>query len=152
MTLLPWLEAFEWLWKWSKRKPKQVEVPPRKFRVLVVEDNYSDAELMREHLRYCGQDATFAENAEAARALIHRNNIDIIFVDMRLTYMPGWELLPIIWRESPHSFTVVICGEISDLMKIPKPQKMFAVMAKPISADDLCELFGRLKNDPIPKA
>lgn len=143
MNLIPFLEAFSWLWDWAKKKPK-IEPAKPPLRILVVEDDPNDADLLRHDLGYCGKEATFAENAEAAIALVKRNNIDLIFVDMRLTYMPGWDLLPMIWRHSPHSRVVVICGEMSDLAKIPKPHRMFSVMSKPINADDLCDLFEKL--------
>lgn len=145
MTIISFLEAFEWLWRWAKprmEKPKELPAP---MRILVVEDNATDAELFRETLKYCGREATFAENAEAAIALIRRNNIDVIFVDMRLTYMPGWDLLPLIWRHSPHSAVVVVCTLLEDLVKIPKPHKMFMVLTKPVGAEELCEVFEKLK-------
>lgn len=143
MTLIPFLEAFEWLWSWAKKK-KQVE--PKKIpRILVVEDNADDSFLLSEHLEYCGKSATFVRNAEAAEAMIHRNNIDLIFVDLRLTYMNGWDLIPLVWTHSPHSIVVVICTMMEDLVNIPKPHKFFIVMSKPIQAEELCQLFETLK-------
>lgn len=140
------LEAFDFLWKWAKPKmEKPKEIPPRKPVILVVEDNAYDAELLRGLLVHCGYEGFFADNAEQAQALIKRNNIDVIFVDMRLTYMQGWDLMPVIWRHSPHSFVVVVCTLMEDLAKIPKPLRPFMVMLKPVGAEELCEFFNKLK-------
>lgn len=142
MTLIPYLEAFEFLWKWMKKKPAP---PAKELRILIVEDNANDAELLRHDIEYCGHKTTVAENAEAALALVKRNNLDVVFVDMRLTYMNGWELIPLIWRHSPHSQVVVICGQLIDLANILPPHKPFTVMVKPVNADDLCHFFELLK-------
>lgn len=140
MTVKPFLELFDWLW--LKRKKKR--------RILIVEDNPSDAELLLFCLRQHGYEATVAETAEAARALIARNSLSIIFVDMRLTYMNGWELVSIIWKYSPKSLVVVVAGMMDDLLKIKSFDRPLVVLQKPPTVSTVGEILIRFK-DPYEK-
>jgi len=137
VTIKPFLEFFDWVW--SKKKKKQ------KLNILIVDDNLTDAELLLHCLRYHGYTATVAGTAEAAQALILRDKINLIFVDMRLTYMQGWNLIPIIWRESPDSLCAVLCGEVLDVAKIPQMDDLVIVIKKPATVEIIGKLLARLK-------
>lgn len=135
MTIKPFLEFFDWLVpKFAKKKP---------LNIIIVEDDPSDAELLSTCLRYNGFPSTIAHNAEEAQALIARNSIDVIFVDMRLTYMAGWDLIPVIWHRSPKTLVVVTPGEISDIEKIPKFDGFFVCLKKPPTAELIGDMFKR---------
>lgn len=142
MSIKPFLELIEWTWTWARPKPKRP-------RILVVEDNLGDAEMMQNCLHALGYEANMVHDAEGARALIARNHNDVVFVDMRLPRMEGWDLIPIIWRESPGSLVVVACGALEDLVRIKaaygQPYGLLVVMPKPPSVGALEDLFERLR-------
>lgn len=159
MTWVPYiLDGLEWLGKKLKEmfKPKEITslrpplpmpVPvPEPKRILVVEDNPNDVLLMEMFLKKTGFIVNVATTGEAAEALIHRNGYALAFVDMRLTYMNGWDLIPLIWKKSPHTIVVVTYTEITDLAKIPEPRGMFlALHKKSLCMEEIEDLLGKVK-------
>jgi CheY-like chemotaxis protein len=127
-----WLEAIEWLWNWSASRRKR-------FRILIVEDNPLDADLLRECLRYYGLTAVVAHTAEGAQDLLTTNGYKLFFVDMRLTLMEGWDLVPKLWRLSADSLIVLTPTEPSDILKIGPFKGLVTIMEKPATV----ELVGR---------
>ena len=138
MTIKPFLEIIDWIWgkKGSKTDPRKI---------LIVEDDRNDVELLQLCLHKCGYGSTVADTAEAARVLIDRNHISVIFVDLRLTFMKGWELIPLIWRKSPNTLVIVLASNVSDLMKMQSKAGFFVYIQKPPSVEMIRQLFARLK-------
>lgn len=124
-------------WAWSRLKPKK--------RILVIEDDPIQAELFSTILSSCGLDCTIAENAEQALALLKRNHLDLIFLDMRLPNMPGSEFLPIIRQLSPDTNVVICCTFLEDLVKEPRIDQFFSVMLKPHSQAKIMEMKKELR-------
>lgn len=87
-------------------------------KILIVEDNDDDAYFLINLLKDKNLTATRAHNADEAKALISRNKLGLIFVDMRLRGMDGWDLVPLIWKNSSQSIIVILCGEFHDIPKI----------------------------------
>lgn len=131
------LEVGAFFWGRSKSK--------RHKNILIVEDDAEDAELLTICLARHAMKGTVTHTAEGALALIERNSISIAFIDMRLTFMPGWELIPLIRARSPDTLIVVLCGDIRDLEKIKKDVWPIVVMAKPPSVDGIERLIAHLK-------
>lgn len=152
---MTWKDGFEiiaYLLPFLKKKKKPPNPLADPHRVLIVEDNPLDAEILLQCLVRNNCQATITHTAEGARELIARNNIDIAFIDMRLPHMAGWELVPLIWRNSPHTLVVVICGEWSDLLKISSAnERHMMVMRKPPSVESISGLLSHIqtiKPDP----
>ncbi len=136
MTIKPLLELLEW---------SILRFRMKKLRVLVVEDNPDDIELLAFCLRKYKVYPKIAHNAEAAIALIEQNNLDIIFVDMRLPYMPGWELIRIIRQHSPESLIVGVMGDVSDVQRIEWGDQLFLLTQKPPTVEWVRKLLRRFK-------
>lgn len=124
------LDAGEAVWNFAVKR-RAPTVPAK--RILIIEDNHSSAFLLSEILQSMGHRAMVAETAEEAKGLIKRNHIDVVFLDMRLPHIQGWEFLPLIEANSPESKVVITCGEIGDLTNIPQPVPVCVIMAKPYS-------------------
>lgn len=138
MTPKTVLEVAEWIWS---------HVPKKKRRIVIVEDDPVQAKLLVSCLASDGikREALVADTAEAALAMIERNQISVIFVDLRLKYMNGWELIPVIQQHSPHTLIVVTCGQLEDVLKIKTDAWSFHVMPKPVSVAKLERFFSITK-------
>lgn len=135
MSLIPILEALQWIW--GKLSPQK--------RILIIEDDPMQARLFFLLMEGRGFAVSVAESAEEAIALVKRNHLAIVFVDMRLPGMGGRALLPIIRQLSPRTNVVVCCALLEDLVAGERLDQIFTVVPKPLSASKLDELFNKLK-------
>jgi DNA-binding NtrC family response regulator len=135
MSIIPFLEAAEWITK---------KLLPRK-RVLIIEDDPIQLRLFCALMEGRGFIVETAESAEEAVALIKRNHLTVVFVDMRLPYMRGMELLPLIAQLSPRTNVVICCAVLEDIVAGDRLDQVFSVMLKPTTAAKLDELFGKIK-------
>lgn len=127
------------LWDWIVSSRRGTP----KGRVVVVEDNKTDADLILASLLALKIKAEWAENAEQAKAMLRRNQIRIVFLDMRLMYLPGWVFLHRIQEESPHTHVVITCTCIEDVGKVEGLPKYFGVLIKPCTPERLLPVFSR---------
>jgi two-component system, cell cycle sensor histidine kinase and response regulator CckA len=82
-------------------------------RVLLVEDNIGDADLVREYLSHAHQsgfDVLTVTRLEAALELLERERIDVILLDLGLPDSAGLETLSRILKAAPTGATVVLTG------------------------------------------
>ena len=82
-------------------------------RVLLVEDNIGDAELVREYLSHAHQtgfDVLSVTRLAAALELLERERIDVILLDLGLPDSAGLETLSRILKAAPTGATVVLTG------------------------------------------
>lgn len=61
------------------------------FQIMVVEDDQSTLKLMRAVLRHAGYEVHTAENGRDALALLERQQIDLIVLDVMMPVMDGYE-------------------------------------------------------------
>lgn len=148
------LELGEWFWRlFQNKKPSPAELdaanrlrlPDAKHRVLIVEDNPNDAELLSILLKDLGMECTIVYTCEGASALIARNSISIAFIDMRFPQMAGWDLIPLFWKHSPETLVVALCAERSDIMRIKYPFRYIVLMEKPPELDTLRDMLSHFK-------
>jgi CheY-like chemotaxis protein len=116
---------------------------------LVVEDDYSSAELIRVLLEAEGFQVLHAASAEAALVLAVQQPVSLITLDILLPNMAGWEFLSRLKQVPDLSrIPVVIISIVAD------PHKGFAlgaaaVMQKPISRQALYESLADLGLFPL---
>ncbi len=82
-------------------------------RVLLVEDNIGDADLVREYLSHAHQtgfDVLSVTRLAAALELLERERIDVILLDLGLPDSVGLETLSRILKAAPKGATVVLTG------------------------------------------
>lgn len=139
MTIQWLLELGSWLW--GKSKDKRLEGY-----ILIVEDNADDAALLNRCLAKHKLRATITNTAEGALALIERNSIKAAFIDLRLTFMPGWKLIPLIRNRSPGTLVIVLCGEVRDIENITEAHVWpIVIIKKPPTVDTIERLLAHLK-------
>ena len=117
----------------------RIEAPLGTLTALVVEDDFTAAELIRVQLEPQGFKVLHAASAEAALALVVQQPVSLITLDIMLPNMDGWEFLSRI-KQVPAlaRIPVVIISIVAD------GNKGFvlgaaAVMQKPISRQELYE-------------
>jgi CheY-like chemotaxis protein len=63
-----------------------------KLSILIVDDEFGLAEMMRDMLRECGYDVALAINGRLALEALHERNVDLIITDLMMPVMDGMEL------------------------------------------------------------
>jgi PAS domain S-box-containing protein len=117
---------------------------------LVVEDDFSSADLIRLQLEAEGFTVLHAASAEAALALAVQQPLSLITLDIMLPNMDGWEFLdrikhvPALMR-----IPVLIISVVADRNR-GFALGAAAVMQKPMSRQDLSESLGELGLLPLP--
>ncbi len=76
-------------------------------RILVVEDNPDNREIMSAVLRHRGYDVVEAEDAETALALVSDRKPDLVLMDISLPRMDGYEATARL-RALPHTAAVPV--------------------------------------------
>lgn len=141
MSLTPFLELWPVLCKvvrWvTKRKPHTITA-------LIVEDDLNDAELLSLVLKKRGMETEIATSGDVAAGLVRHTFYPVVFLDMRLSGMSGEALLRVLSRDSPNASVVVVCGEPSDLAKIPA-SRFVSVIRKPATGDAIDEMLAKMK-------
>ncbi len=60
-------------------------------RVLVVDDNHINLQVAKAMLRRYEMDVIFADNGQEALDILQEKNVDLVFMDLRMPYMDGYE-------------------------------------------------------------
>ena len=96
---------------------KSAAESPRKLRVLLVEDNAADGELMLDALRKSGFDTEFEVVQTAAEFAdrIRRNKYEIILADYRLPGWNGMETVAVLQQEGLDIPVVLVSGALGEL-------------------------------------
>ncbi|MDD5712614.1 MAG: response regulator, partial [Smithellaceae bacterium] len=79
-------------------------------KILVVDDDLSVSDLFEEALGDAGYEVHLAESAEQALDILRRENIDVIFLDLKLFGMNGIELCRQIRLTKPVSIIYAMTG------------------------------------------
>ncbi|WP_019136191.1 response regulator [Cellulomonas massiliensis] len=95
-------------------------------RALVVDDEPDEAALLATHLRRAGCDVDLAASGEEALASDVLDALDVVFVDLRLPGMGGWELVRALHERAPR-LPVVVASVLDEqdyppaTVALPKP-------------------------------
>ncbi|MGA1985748.1 MAG: ATP-binding protein [Candidatus Sulfotelmatobacter sp.] len=91
-----------------------------KLRVLLVEDELADAELVLRALRQSGFEANedLVQTAEEFIALVRRNSYDIILADYKLPNWNGMESIELLRRESLDIPVILVSGALGELTAV----------------------------------
>ncbi len=81
--------------------------------ILVVDDEESIRELLREAFRGAGYEVRTAGDAEEALAVMRRHNIQVVFLDLKLPGMSGVDMARAIRKENPIAFLYAMTGYVS---------------------------------------
>ena len=110
---------------------------PRR-RALVVDDEAYVGEALVELLESLGQEAVFARSGKEALEILERESFDIVFSDLGMPEMTGWDLTRRINTARPGLAIVLVTGwgdYLDDEGLLSK--SVTEVLSKPVSADKL---------------
>jgi signal transduction histidine kinase len=104
----------------SSGLPSEVKVAARKLRVLVVEDDPSDVELVLHALKTGGIHAEreIVQTAEEFTQSIRTNTYEVILADYRLPGWNGLDTVEILRREGLDIPVIVVSGALGELMAV----------------------------------
>lgn len=123
--------------------------PPR---ALVVEDDQSDAELVRRALTDQNCEVQVVGTGERALEIFEEQNFDIVFLDLKLPTLPGTEVLRRAHELMPRTPVVIITGYPGSQMVEEATRLGFVELAaKPLNREVIVRIFNTHKIH-LPKA
>ena len=120
--------------------------------VLVIDDETATLTMFRLFLKAYGYSAMTAENGEAGLELVHKHHPGIVFTDLKMPGMDGFEVLKQIKKTAPETEVIVITGH-GDMDQVVRALNLDATdfINKPISRSALDAALkradARLKKD-----
>jgi DNA-binding NtrC family response regulator len=120
---------------------------PHPIRLLVVDDEKNQRELLQGFLQKKGYAVQSAEGGEAALEWLKENGCEVVFTDHKMPGMDGATLLQEIKKRHPET-VVVLMTAYGTVEKAVEAMKMGAYdyLTKPIDLDELLILLGRIES------
>lgn len=122
------------------------------YAALVVDDSLPVRKQVGVALRRSGISAEFAETGEAALELISKNNYDIIFLDVVLPGLDGYEICKSIKRDKnrKHTPVVMLTGKSSPFDKVKgRLSGCDTYLTKPVSLQEFNKTLNKWLNPPL---
>jgi CheY-like chemotaxis protein len=115
--------------------------------ILIVDDEFGLAEMLREMLRESGYEVTLAINGRLALEILGEGKVDLVLTDMMMPVMDGAELATAMRSDHRHSDTPIIMMTSLPTAS-PQSDGLFdAVLRKPFTPDLLLETMARCLRD-----
>ena len=103
--------------------------------ILIVDDEFGLAEMLREMLRDTGFEVTLAINGRLALEILAEAKVDLVLTDMMMPVMDGAELATAMRRDDKHRATPIIMMTSLPMTR-PQQDGLFdAVLRKPFTPD-----------------
>jgi CheY-like chemotaxis protein len=101
--------------------------------ILIVDDEFGLAELLREMLREHGYEVTLAINGRLALDILAERNVDLVVTDMMMPVMDGSELATVMRQSEAHrGIPIVMMTSLPSAL--PQQRELFdAVLRKPFT-------------------
>jgi CheY-like chemotaxis protein len=133
------------------RPARPVPVKPRTRRILIVDDEQDNLEVLREVLELENQDVEVAQGGRDALALFDRGErFDLVLCDVGMPEMSGWQVAREIQRVAEGTPVWMLTGWANEIGESdPRRRYVRGVLAKPL---DLEELRSLLSSSPGPTA
>src|ERR671939_953787 len=114
-------------------------------RVLLVEDDEDNRELMMEVLEAAGYDVLSAARGAEALKLLAEEQVDVVVTDLGMPGMGGLEIARAAKKIAPRVPVIVVTGyaEREDVASA-RGQEVDAVLVKPVDPDSLAAAVGEL--------
>ena len=115
--------------------------------ILIVDDEFGLAEMLRDMLRESGFEVTLAINGHLALEILAEEKVDLVLTDMMMPVMDGAELAAAMRRDDRHRRTPVIMMTSLPTAR-PRRDALFdAVLRKPFTPELLLETIRRCVGD-----
>jgi len=119
--------------KWLQKNAAKV-----KANILIVDDEEVVRLLFKETVEELGHKVIAAENATSALEVVKQQDLDLVFLDLKMPGMDGAELFRQIKAVKPRLPVAIITGyPDSDMMARALAQGPFGVMNKPFDESDI---------------
>ena len=112
--------------------------------ILIVDDEFGLAEMLREMLRESGFEVTLAINGRLALEILTGGRVDLVLTDLMMPVMDGAELASAMRRDRQHrDIPIIMMTSLPTVF--PQPADLYdAVLRKPFTPDLLLETVTRL--------
>ena len=107
--------------------------------ILIVDDEFGLAEMLREMLRDLGFDVSLAINGRLALDILEEGAVDLVLTDMMMPVMDGAELAVAMRRDARHRRTPIIMMTSLPTAPLPSDIPFDAILRKPFTPDLLLE-------------
>jgi DNA-binding response OmpR family regulator len=118
-------------------------------RILVVDDDENIREILKDILTMSNHQVTLASNGEEALEVFYREEFDLVFTDLGMPGISGWEVNRRIKESHPDKPVIIISGWGAQLSEEEiKKNKADYVIPKPFRLDQIvsvAEIFGMKK-------
>ncbi len=114
-------------------------------RILVVDDEAAVRAVLAQILRRCGQRVDEADSGEAALSRLEQQRYDLIFTDLGMPGMSGWELTEVIRQTHPDTSIILVTGWSEQIDPVEaRARGIAAVLAKPFTIQQVKQLLADL--------
>ena len=111
--------------------------------ILIVDDEFGLAEMLRDMLRDAGYEVTLAINGRLALEILAEVKVDLVLTDMMMPVLDGAELAAAIRSDDRYCATPIILMTSLPTAR-PQPAGLFdAVLRKPFTPEVLVETMAR---------
>jgi CheY-like chemotaxis protein len=107
--------------------------------ILIVDDEFGLAEMLREMLRESGFEVTLAINGRLALEILEEGTVDLVLTDMMMPVMDGAELAAAMRGDAKHRDTPIIMMTSLPTARLSSESLFDAVLRKPFTPDVLLE-------------
>jgi CheY-like chemotaxis protein len=115
-------------------------------KILVLDDDKIQHFLFRKRLDFLFPDRVvfFKSTPSEAVDFLKANKVDLIFLDLNLPEMSGWDLLELLKKNSIECRIILVSGSVSpeDQQRVKNDGTIQAIYEKPIRDTDLQEILG----------
>lgn len=119
---------------------------PKIQKILVLDDDKIQHLLFRKKLGFLFPEVVlfFKTTPSEAIDFLQENKVDLIFLDLNLPEMSGWDLVELFKKNSIESRLILVTGSVSteDNERVKNDGFIHAIYEKPISESDLQEILG----------
>lgn len=114
-------------------------------KILIVDDNPNMSILLSDILEIFDFEGFHAENGKDALERLRENKYDMVFTDLRMPQMDGYDLLAAIKTEHPSMPVVVVTGyAVGDSREDELSQKADGFLHKPFKVDEIESILSNL--------
>lgn len=108
-------------------------------KVLVVDDDQSLGNLLKEVLETQGHEVLLAPRAEDALSLLERETVDVVISDERMPGMSGSEFLTVVNRKYPDTIRIILTGyaSLDGAIRAINEGEIYRFFTKPCNPFDL---------------
>ena len=121
-------------------KPQEKEV----FNILWVDDDVMITKDVCELIELMGHTCTIANSGKTALAHLHENRYDLVFTDIGMPEMNGWEFIKKVRNDFSKDIKIITVSGWSIDAKVKKEHGIDVVLQKPFTVEKLENLFSAL--------